>query len=75
MIVLEILLIDISFTNIKKNPLKIEGFLSLLTVSERPDLNWRPPDPQSGALPDYATSRKISLLVRQYLLKDQLNQF
>ena len=27
------------------------------TVSEREDLNLRPPDPQSGALPDYATSR------------------
>ena len=45
---------------IKKSHL-VEGILSY-RESERPDLNWRPPDPQSGALPDYATSRKISLL-------------
>ena len=30
-------------------------------MSERMDLNHRPPEPHSGALPDYATPRCVKL--------------
>ena len=40
-----------------KNPSINRRVLNFKRVSEREDLNLRPPDPQSGALPGYATSR------------------